>query len=211
MTPVRRPLLLAGCAFALGVAALVAQGPLPLDVKATVLAQAASARASGWAVAVTALGKAPWVLLAVAAAAILTASAGGVRAAAAAPVAYLLARAADLALRAVIFAPRPDPELVAVASASLSSGLPSTFGLVFGALFGLPFWTRRRGRLASAACILAALVLLVGAASRIVLGGHWPSQMLSSVLLGIALARVALFIVERIGTGVGGASPGSSA
>ena len=191
----RAPALLALLALLIGGASVVMQGPLPGDAAIAGALQDLFGPAPGWAFALTETAKAPllWATLALAGA--LAWLAAGGRWALAVPVAYALAFAADKALRAAIFVPRPAEPLLAVAEAASSSGLPSTFGLVYGAMFGVaalaPGWTRARAPLRLAALAL----LLVGCAARVVLGGHWPSQMLASASLGLALAGLALAIV----------------
>jgi len=49
---------------------------------------------------------------------------------------FICALSIDKVLCALIYVPRPTPDLVSVASLSTSSGFPSTFALVYGAIFG---------------------------------------------------------------------------
>ena len=185
---------------ALGGACLLAQGPLPGDVGATRLLQALFGDDPGWARFLTKSARAPglWatLLLAIGLAGIR----GGRRAALVPPLALIVALLLDVALRALIFAPRPDASLVKVASASAGSGLPSTFALVYGALFGAVLFVRARtgGRAPTRERLvggLAAGMIVAGGGARIVLGGHWASQVLASLALACAAVlalRVAL-------------------
>lgn len=176
---------------------LLAPGPLPGDVAITQGLQRLLGSAPGWATAVTDLAKIPtaWAMLALAAA--LAGALRGWRAAAAAGVAFAAAHAVDKLLRWVAYAPRPTADLVAVASPASSSGLPSTFGLGFGALFGLLLLAAagRRGARAGAIAGIGAALLTVGFLARVTLGGHWPSQMLLSIALGTLVAAVALALL----------------
>lgn len=122
----------------------------------------------------------------------------GWRSALSVPLAFGLAWLLDKALRAAIFAPRPSADLVAVASARSSSGLPSTFGLVYGSIFGVVVFAAATGRSANGLRALALALIIVGAAARVVLGGHWPSQMLASVLLGLLAAAAASEVANRL-------------
>jgi hypothetical protein len=91
-----------------------------------------------------------------------------------------------------VFAPKPATELVAVAAPSGSSGLPSTFGLVYAGLFGAALLASGRGGASGAAApAVAGLLVTAGSCARIVLGGHWTSQLLASLSLGLALAALA--------------------
>ncbi|WP_172439046.1 phosphatase PAP2 family protein [Porphyrobacter sp. TH134] len=124
--------------------------------------------------------------------------AAGWRSALAVPLAFGLAWLIDKGLRPVIFAPRPSADLVAVASASSSSGLPSTFGLVYGSIFGVVVFVAATGRSAIVLRALALALTFAGAAARVVLGGHWTSQMIASVLLGLLVAIAASAVVDRL-------------
>lgn len=181
-----------------GVAAIAAQGALPGDVAVTRALQRGLGTAPSWAGAMTDMAKAPWLWASMLAACALAGLAGGKLRALSPLLAYGFAWGVDQILRMQIFVPRPDGALVAVASASSSSGLPSTFGLVFGALFGTAFWIRGSGVRHQALLALSALLMAVGAAARIVLGGHWLSQMVPSLALGILLAGLAVWLVGRV-------------
>jgi membrane-associated phospholipid phosphatase len=103
----------------------------------------------------------------------------------------------------VLFVPRPFEPLVAVAAPSSSSGLPSTFGLVYGAVFGVALLAGAGAGASGAwaalpARFLAAAAITAGSAARVVLGGHWPSQMLASLALGGLLALAALMLTARL-------------
>jgi membrane-associated phospholipid phosphatase len=200
----RVPVAVAAClglALVLGVLSWSFAGPVPLDVTLTRGLQAGVPLPFAWPELLSPLGKMPWVVVTIVVAAGLAALPGGWRGALAAPVAYGLARVADLGLRAVLFVPRPDPTLVEVAHASSSSGLPSTFGLTFGALFSLPFWLPGGGSRSLAARSGACAILVLGGLARILPGGHWPSQMLASVALGAVLAWLAVALVARASGG----------
>jgi hypothetical protein len=114
------------------------------------------------------------------------------------PLSLLVALGLDVLLRAAVFAPRPTPDLVTVASAASGSGLPSTFGLVYGALFGAALLAGRggRSRAARAAGVAAGLLVVAGACARVVLAGHWPSQIGASVLLALGAAAVVHRVVR---------------
>ncbi len=194
MTIARR-LLLAGLiclavGVPLGAASWNAQGPLPGDVAATRGLQASFGPDAAWAVGLTAAAKPPWVWLTVLCGAGLAWAKAGWRGAVAVPTAFLLVRLMDLGLREGIHVPKPTAEFVPIASPSDASGLPSTFGLVFGAAFGaaalLPRvvssrWGAAPRGLSIAAALIAVALLIAGVCCRVVLGGHWLSQMAASL------------------------------
>lgn len=191
-------------ALVLGLALILMQAPLPGDAAITIALQQAFGAEPAGALWLTGSAKAPllWGTLALASA--LAWFVAGSRLALAVPLAYGLAFIADKALRAVIFVPRPAEALVAVAEPAASSGLPSTFGLVYAAMFGVALLAPRTLHRARLARLAAAGLLVFGCAARVVLGAHWPSQMAASAMLGLALAWVALWTVTKVpalGTG----------
>lgn len=179
------------CALVLGAACLALQGPLPGDVAVTLSLQSVFGASPPWAEWLTDTAKPPLVVMTMIIGAGLAWLTAGWRAASAVPLAFGFAGLIDKALRAMIVAPRPSAELVEVTSASSSSGLPSTFGLVFGSVFGVVLMSRASHRSTAMLQGMAALSIVAGAAARVVLGGHWSSQMLVSIWLGLAAAAAA--------------------
>lgn len=168
----------------LGTACLVAQGPLPGDAAMTRALQSAMGAAPGWATFLTNTAKSPvvWITLCVAVGLMCARDNWG--GAVIPPLALLIAYLADALLRALIFAPKPSPELVSVAAASTASGLPSTFALVYGGLFGSVIFSQgKRSVISVSAVILSTVFIIVGSCARLVLGGHWTSQLVASFLL----------------------------
>lgn len=98
----------------------------------------------------------------------------------------------DLVLRAPLYAPKPIADVVAVASPSNSSGFPSTFGLVYAATFdGVLLTAGKPGKLSTSIAMIADFMVVIGVAARVVLGGHWTSQILASVCLALAVVLLA--------------------
>lgn len=200
------PALCLSASVLLAAACLVAQGPLPGDVALTRALQAALGEAPAWAATLTGSAKAPGVVLTLGLAVALAWARGGLRAAALPPLALLAAHVANVLLRAFVFAPKPSTEWVAVASASSASGLPSTFALVYGGLFGAVVLSRpTRGAVSTAAALAGAALVVVGCSARLVLGGHWASQILASLLLASAFVLALRLGLE---TALRGSEPG---
>jgi membrane-associated phospholipid phosphatase len=173
----------------LGFACLWVQGPLPGDVGLTRALQSLLGEAPFWAEFITDSAKMPAIWATLGAALLVASLHRDWRIACTPALALLLARIVDVLLRAVLFAPRPRSDLVAVAAHSESSGFPSTLGLIYGALFGVGLVVApKRNALSRAASLLSLVFILAGASARIVLGGHWASQIMASILLGVALA-----------------------
>ncbi len=190
--------ILAAIALLAGGASLALQGPLPGDADLTLASQEVFGAGAAWARWMTDMAKAPLLWGTLAVAGLLAWRVGGLRAAMAVPLAYGFAFAADKTLRAVLFVPRPDPAIVAVAEPAASSGLPSTFGLVYGAIFGVALLTRGPARRARPVRLSATALLVVGVMARIVPGAHWASQMIASVALGLLLAIGALAVADHL-------------
>jgi len=169
-------------------ASVLAQGPLPGDVVLTGALQTLTPGLK-WALAVTATAKQPWVwltLLLTGALAWALARGPGLGVLL---VSFIAVKGLDALLRALLYTPKPDAALVFVAQASTSSGFPSSFMLVYGACFGtvLLLALAARSRPGAVLAVLAAACLCTGALARIVLGGHWPSQVLASLALSFAV------------------------
>lgn len=182
----------------LGAWQLAAQGPVAGDLAAVRLLQSWFGRAGGAAALLAETAKPPYVAGAVLLAAAMTAACGGTRAAPAVLISYAASWGADKALRVLIFSPRPSPDMVDVASAGMSSGLPSTFALVYASLFGVVFFTGGAGLRAVSSKAAAAALIALGLTARAVLGAHWPSQLIASALLGFAFAALSAGVAQAV-------------
>lgn len=188
----------------LGSACLIVQGPLPGDVLVTRALQSIFGTPS-WARFLSDTAKLPILSGTLIVAILLAFVHGGWRYTATPVLALILAEISDALLRALVFAPRPSADLVAVASPSASSGFPSTFGLVYGALFGAAVCMRSNRNIATAIASTIALFLIVaGVIARVVLGGHWFSQIMASTFIGLALAAAVQVIMDAWTTGYRG-------
>lgn len=203
----RRSLLLSGvtASIVLGGACLMVQGPLPGDVGSTRLLQALFGDDPGWARLLTESARAPglWPTLLVAVG--LASVRGGRWAALVPPLALIIVQLVDRGLRALVFAPRPDASLVDVAYAGAGSGLPSTFALVYGALFGAVLFARPRPGVRvrawdALALALSAGLIVAGSGARVVLGGHWASQILASLALAFTIVLALLVAIDAART-----------
>lgn len=112
----------------------------------------------------------------------------GPRSAAALGAASLLANFASTLLKMAFDRPRPDlvPALDHVTSAAYPSGHATSAAVVYLLLAWLapPRWR-------AAAWTLAAAIIILNAFSRVMLGVHWPSDIVGGTLLGTAFALIA--------------------
>lgn len=113
--------------------------------------------------------------------------------------AYLAAWLFEDYWHGLLSAPRPDPDLVNVGELSTTTGLPSSFGLAIGAIFGCVLsmkspppafaWLVRLGVLS---------IFVFSALIRVVPGAHWPSQMIISLTIGTLFAGLSLSLTDQI-------------
>ena len=189
----RTALTLLGLGAIWGIATSVA-GPLPGDVALTRALQSIAAPSAGWAQALTDTGKMPLMAGLALLCAALAGWLAGWRSAIALGLSLAAAKLLEFALRTALHVDRPSTELVQVVAPSTSSGFPSTFGLVHGATVGFVLLaalsSRRQG--SAAVALAASMLLAAGIMARVLPGGHWPSQMLASLLLALGLS--ALFL-----------------
>ncbi|WP_017672240.1 phosphatase PAP2 family protein [Blastomonas sp. AAP53] len=177
-----------------GTGSLWTQGPLPLDVAITRQLQGVIDPHAPWIEWLSATAGWPWIVVSTLVAGLFVASLTRLPGAAALILGVGIAMASERLARLAIFVPRPSDDLVAVARASASSGLPSTFAIFYGAVCaGLILAAHRQnGSEAMAVRWAAAALLLLGCVGRVAAGGHWTSQVVVSAALG-ALAAILAF------------------
>lgn len=156
----------------------------PGDLQISVGLQRLFGEHHGWAEWVTNTAKSPgrWFLLALSVGWTVALVRGRTRwiLSLFAVVCFFLMLAVDGALKPLIGRPRPSSDLVEVVGSSAGYSCPSTFGLIQAGTIGwmlLLAALRLRGGTRTLVLVLGLLWLLVGAAARIVLGGHWASDM----------------------------------
>lgn len=182
----------------LGGAGVWLNGPLPLDIEATrLLQQGINARAA-WIEWLSETAGWPLIVVSTLVAGLFAASLARLPGALAVIIGVGIAMAAERLLRLAIFVPRPSSEMVEVAKASASSGLPSTFAIFYGAACGglILLTHRMRGREAMAVRIAAWALLIIGCAGRVAAGAHWTSQVLASAALGGLAAILAARLMK---------------
>ena len=170
-------------------------GPLPGDLAVAQALQAALPLDGGLVSFLIAIGNAVWFLpvLAVAVALLLRqwraslilllASIGG-------------AILGEVVLKTLVARPRPSADLVRVYEPSSSYGFPSATSILACVLFGLvsyfvwqahrapPSPRRPSGAVARLTVAVSLVLVLATGLSRVLLGAHWPSDVLASWLFG---------------------------
>ena len=188
--------------------------------------------AGGWARAVTRAAYAPWIYGVLAVSALAALRVAGWRGAVAMAVTFFALMQIETDLKRVIARPRPSAALVTVAgstaapaastaptammagasAAPVSYSMPSGWALLFGStvgLLGALALRNARGTARAAYLTGCAIVLTTGLLARVVLGQHWPSDVIAGYLLAITIG---LGLVELLATlpGVKATSRGSS-
>ena len=168
--------------------ALAARYPhFPLDLEVARALQRLDSTSHAWARRLTDTAKPPWVYALLAFSVVAGWRLIGWRALVLAPGAYGLALGADHLLKPWLARPRPSLVLIHVAGSPAGFGCPSTFALVYAATIGLVAWLcliSGKGAIRWVGVVVCLSILLVGAVARVVLGAHWPSDLLLSYLLG---------------------------
>jgi PAP2 superfamily. len=175
--------------------------PWPGDVALTRGVQAILPAGPHWALWVSSWATAPREFVLVAIAVLLGALFGGWRVGLLAIPSFIGMWLMDRLLRLFILQPRPTAALVHVHGVPPpGSAFPSTFALIYGATFGFLLMLallRLRGAPRVLLLVVGGLPLLIGAAARLVLGAHWPSDLLVSYLIALAWAGALLCSPRR--------------
>lgn len=174
---------------------------LPGDLE---IARAVQSIASGpgWASAVTGAVVVPKLFVLIATSIALCWWRGGLRAALVVAAAIGLIWLIGEPIKGLVQRPRPTADLVTVVGTPHGFGFPSTFATLWSACW-LPVvlhtW-RRQTPLDTALAILATVALLVGAAARVTLGAHWPSDIVGAYLIALAgwtIVDIAASVLRR--------------
>jgi membrane-associated phospholipid phosphatase len=173
--------------------AVVGSERLPGDVSVTRFLQSVAPADNSWAETITTSAKVPWNFLLLAVTVLLSWLIAGWRAAAFAAVCFAGLLLIGPWLQGVIGRPRPSTSLVRVVGSSSGFSFPSIFALTYAATVGylaILAWRSLAGRARWGVVLACALFLLVGGSARVVLGAHWPSDVLASYLIGLVWAAL---------------------
>ncbi|MDY0042000.1 MAG: phosphatase PAP2 family protein, partial [Desulforhabdus sp.] len=152
----------------------------------------------GWAKLVTATAKFPWNLVLLAVTTALCWKFAGWRAVFLALFSFAGMWILGKWLGPLVARPRPSAELISVPDQLSGYSFPSIFALTYASTIGFLtafFVKKSAGAWRVAAPALCCLLLLVGGAARIVLGAHWPSDVMLSYLMGLLWAALLLRFV----------------
>lgn len=179
--------LIAAFAVLILVVAAARMPRFPLDLSVAQGVQRINSLGYSWAKSLTDTAKPPVAYGLLLVASLIGWRLAGLRAAFLAPTAYAVVLGLDRILKPWIARPRPSSDLIHVVGAYSGFGCPSTFGLIYAATVGTVAWLALRnstGRTQGLVAGTSLLVLVLGGSARVVLGGHWPSDLLLSYLLG---------------------------
>lgn len=189
--------LLAAAAITVVAGAVVSFYPyLPGDVAVTRAVQSALPDAEWWATPVSRLASAPAKYLVMGLAVGLSVALSGWRGAAVSIAAIALDQYGAEASKALFARPRPSSELVAVVGAPSGFSFPSGTLTFLSATVGwllVQAWRAKPGSLRTAMLVACPLVLVAGCLARVVLGAHWPSDVVLTTVVCLAW----LWVLER--------------
>jgi undecaprenyl-diphosphatase len=154
---------------------------LPGDVAIAGFLQSVAPEDNSWAEAITTSAKTPWNFILLAITILLSRLIAGWRAAVIAAVCF-----AGLSL----FGLRQQ-DAMARLRPSHSYSFPSIFALTYAATIGylaILVWYAGAGRMRWAVVLAFALLMFIGGSARVVLGAHWPSEVMGSYLIGLVWA-----------------------
>jgi membrane-associated phospholipid phosphatase len=152
--------------------------------------------------AITASAMKPWCFALLVATVAFAWTISGWRAAAIAVAIFFSLWLLGILLRPMVAQPRPTAELINVVGHPAGYAFPSIFGLIYGATFGYAgvlALAHLRGAVRIVICVIMLLFLLAGIDARVVLGAHWPSDLLASYLFALTLIVVLLPFVGPSG------------
>ena len=177
--------------------------------------------AGGWARAVTRAAYAPWIYGVLAVSAIAALRVAGWRAAAAMTLTFFALMYVEQGMKGYIARPRPSADLVAGGTSSMmtapgamamsagspaapvSYSMPSGWALLFGStvgLLGVLALRHARGAVRWAYVIGCLAVLSAGLTARVVLGAHWPSDVIAGYLIAIAIGLGLVELLTSLGS-----------
>lgn len=171
--------------------AVISSDRLPGDVSVARFLQSVAPGDNSWAEAITTSAKIPWNFLLLAITVLLSWLIAGWRAAVFAAVCFAGLLLIGPWLQGVIARPRPSPSLVRVVGSSSDYSFPSIFALTCAATVGYLAtlsWRALAGLGRWVVVLACVLLLFVGGSARVVLGAHWPSDVLASYLIGLVWA-----------------------
>lgn len=161
----------------------------PGDVELTRALQAALPDASWWATPVSRIASAPAKYVVMGLALGLSMALAGWKGAAVSLAAIVLDQYGAEASKTIFARPRPSPELVAVVGSPSGFTFPSGTLTFFSATFGWLLIQAQRskpGSLRTAVLVTTPIALLLGCLARVVLGAHWPSDVLLTTVICLA-------------------------
>lgn len=171
----------------------------PGDLGVTRFLQSLLPRDLRWAQVITASAGLPWNFALLALTVVVSWLIAGRRAALLAIASFVVLSALDPLLKGLVERPRPSSELVRVVGSPRGYSFPSGFALTYAATFGylLLLSSRRPDGLRKVIMILCLLLLIAGGMARIVLGAHWPSDVLGGYLIGFTWVALLMRFVRR--------------
>jgi membrane-associated phospholipid phosphatase len=189
-------------------AAVTVYPQLPGDAAVSGFLQSAAPGNKSWAEAITTSAKTPWSFLLLAITILLSWLIAGWRAAVFAAVCFLGLWLVGPWLQTLIARPRPSPASMGMMGGMMGGGMkgsspgysfPSIFALVYATTVGylaVLAWRTLTGWMRWAVILTCALLMLVGGTARIVLAAHWPSDIVTTYMVGLVWAGLLVLLLQ---------------
>jgi membrane-associated phospholipid phosphatase len=169
------------------------------DVRVTRALQALSPDPGWWATPISRIPTAPTKYYVMAIAMILAYVLGGWRGLSLAVGAIVLDQYGGEASKSIFARPRPSPDLVKVAVTARGFTFPSTTLTFACATFGVLAILAARGKrvpMRTPVIVVAAAMIGLSCAARVVLGAHWPSDVLLTTVICMTWLWAAVRVVR---------------
>jgi undecaprenyl-diphosphatase len=191
-----------GCAIlvAVGFAFAAKMTRFPMDAEVARWLQNLDRSQHTWAKVLTDGAKEPWVYGWLGLAVVLGWRAVSWRMILVVPAAYGLVLALDHWLKPLLARPRPGGFGLRIFGSLTGYSCPSTFALTFAVTVGTLFWVYLKyqsGRERWVGAGVAFCLLVAGGAARVVLGAHWPSDVLLSYAAGALIVAALMKVIVR--------------
>jgi undecaprenyl-diphosphatase len=154
-----------------------------------------------WADTISNIAKFPYSIILLIITVIISFFINGLRAVVLSIISFVGLSMLDKFIKIFVFQTRPSVDLISVSTISTSSSFPSTSGIVYIATFGFllmlsaKFW---RNSLFNKLVFFSSFIpLVVIFIARIVLGAHWPSDIIVTYMLGIVFVMLLLPFLSK--------------
>ena len=171
----------------------------PGDVTVERFIQSLAPQSINWALWITKSAAFPWSLILLAIAFFISWGVAGWRVALFSILSFVGMWVLGTLLSPIVARPRPSPLLVHVVGSPAGYSFPSMFALTYASTLGYLAIqaARKAGVIWTILLFLCCAFLIIGGLARIVLGAHWPSDILISYFIALLWAFFLLRVASK--------------